>query len=210
MCGRYALNAPARDLAELFSLDDVPEFHVRYNIAPTQEVPVVRQDRESGRREARLLRWGLIPSWAKDASIGNRMINARAEPAAEKPSFRAAFKARRCLIPATGFYEWQKTDGAKQPYHIGMADDRLRLVEKTPALGAGTETVVAVRPYMPQVSIQHADLLHHRHVQEGRRKRDPLLLRALGEVTDQLGGDGGRGGGHGQSPGRRRREWRAR
>jgi putative SOS response-associated peptidase YedK len=124
MCGRYALTVSARVLAEVFELDHVPEHEPRYNIAPTQEVPIVRRGRDGG-REPCPARWGLIPSWAKDAKIGARMINARSETAASKPSFRAAVKRRRCLIPADGFYEWQKVGSGKQPHFIRFADERV-------------------------------------------------------------------------------------
>lgn len=123
MCGRFALFAGPEALARYFgvTIEDVtaPD---RYNIAPSQAVLTVRARRDEGREGVRV-RWGLIPSWAKDPSIGNRMINARAESAPEKPAFRSAFKARRCLIPASGFYEWQATGGKrKQPYFIRGAD----------------------------------------------------------------------------------------
>ena len=115
MCGRFALIAPGEAVAEAFALDEAPApLPPRYNIAPTQPVLGVRLAAD-GRREAALFRWGLIPSWAKDISIGSRMINARSETTADKPSFRAAFKRRRCLIPASGFYEWEPYAGAKRP-----------------------------------------------------------------------------------------------
>jgi putative SOS response-associated peptidase YedK len=124
MCGRYTLGAPDEDLADLFDLPQVPELEPRYNIAPTQPVPVVRVGAAGQVRELELLRWGLIPSWSKDPAAGARLINARSETAAGKPSFRAAFKHRRCLIPAAGFYEWQRTGGGKQPYYIHRKDRR--------------------------------------------------------------------------------------
>jgi putative SOS response-associated peptidase YedK len=96
----------------------------RFNVAPTQNVAVVRLDSKQQGRELPHLRWGLIPSWADDPSIGSRMINARAETVAEKPAFRHAFKAKRCLVVADGFYEWQRMDGRKQPYFIHLKDDR--------------------------------------------------------------------------------------
>ena len=123
MCGRYNLIEDARALVDFFILDNSLEMLPRYNIAPSQDIPVVRQDREG--RELSLLRWGLIPHWAKDHKIGYRMINARAETVAQKPSFRTAFRRRRCLIPATGFYEWKKVAGGKQPYNIRMKDGGL-------------------------------------------------------------------------------------
>lgn len=123
MCGRYTLTVDAAVLAELFDLDAPTDLKPRYNIAPTQMVPVVRAGLEAPREWASL-RWGLIPSWAKDASIGSRLINARSESAADKPSFRSAFRHRRCLIPADGFFEWVTTDGGKQPYHLRFRDRR--------------------------------------------------------------------------------------
>jgi putative SOS response-associated peptidase YedK len=95
----------------------------RYNIAPTQPVPIVRQ--EDGRRTLAVVRWGLVPFWAKDVSIGSRMINARSETALHKPAFRGCFVKRRCLIPADGFYEWMKGGARKRPFHFGMKDDSL-------------------------------------------------------------------------------------
>jgi putative SOS response-associated peptidase YedK len=105
---------------ELFELPYVPPLEPRYNIAPTQPVAAVRYDIDTGERKLDLLKWGLIPFWAKDAGIGNRMINARSETVAEKPAFRAAFRERRCLVPADGFYEWQKLGTRKQPHHIHL------------------------------------------------------------------------------------------
>jgi putative SOS response-associated peptidase YedK len=118
MCGRFTLTKNLKELAERFSASVSSESTPtapRYNIAPTQNVIVVSDD---GQRHLQQMRWGLIPSWAKDPAIGNRMINARAETLSEKPSFRAALKKRRCIIPADGFYEWQKLGKVKQPVHI--------------------------------------------------------------------------------------------
>jgi putative SOS response-associated peptidase YedK len=124
MCGRFTLRAPAAAVAKEFGLFDVPELSPHFNICPSQSVVIVRQRSEAEGRELAFVHWGLIPSWAEDPKIGNRMANARSETAATKPSFRSAFKSRRCLIIADGFYEWQKTDGGKQPYLIGMKDGR--------------------------------------------------------------------------------------
>ena len=124
MCGRFALLAPGPTIAEQFGVEVTHEIVPRYNIAPTQPVAAVRLN-QRGARELTYFRWGLIPSWAKDPAIGSRMINARAETAADKPSFRAAFKRRRCLLPASGFYEWQKLNGGKQPTYVRPADDSL-------------------------------------------------------------------------------------
>ncbi len=121
MCGRFALIVDASVLADVFEVEAPLDLKPRYNIAPTQTVVVVRE-RETSRREFASTRWGLIPSWAKDAKMGARMINARAETVAEKPSFRSAVKSRRCLIPASGFYEWITTDAGKQPHFIRFED----------------------------------------------------------------------------------------
>ncbi len=122
MCGRYELHTHPAVLALAFGLPFPPDIRARYNIAPMQDVPVVRQLRTGGRELAQV-RWGLVPRWAKDPSIGARMINARAETLAEKPAFRTALRKHRCLIPADGFYEWTLVPGAgKQPLHIGMKD----------------------------------------------------------------------------------------
>jgi putative SOS response-associated peptidase YedK len=121
MCGRYTLRTPVEKLAEEFGFDATSvELPPNYNVAPTQEVAAVLS--EGGERRLELLRWGLIPSWADDPGIGSRMINARAETAPEKPSFRRAFRERRCLIPADGFYEWKRMNGTKQPYYIRMRE----------------------------------------------------------------------------------------
>ena len=118
MCGRFSLSATPDDLMELFLLAEAPEFRPRYNITPSQPVATVRVKEGGAGRMFTPLRWGLIPHWAKEASIGAKMINARAETAAEKPSFRTAFRRRRCLIAADGYYEWKKEGERKQPYHI--------------------------------------------------------------------------------------------
>jgi len=124
MCGRFTLFDSAASLAEAFGLADVPSLSPRYNIAPSQAVAAVRIPPSGGAREVVLLRWGLIPSWAKDPSLGDRMINARAETAAGKPAFRSAIRRRRCLVPASGFYEWKRTNGRKQPYYVRRPDGK--------------------------------------------------------------------------------------
>ena len=123
MCGRFTLRTDPEQLALRFGCQFPADLAPRYNIAPTQAVAAVRAEAE-GRRQFTLLRWGLIPSWAKEASIGNRLINARAESVATKPAFRAAFQRRRCLVLADGFYEWKKTGRAKEPYYIRMPDEK--------------------------------------------------------------------------------------
>jgi putative SOS response-associated peptidase YedK len=112
MCGRYALHSSPEVVALAFGLAEVPAFAPRYNIAPAARVLVVRQG------GAAFVRWGLVPRWARDPAIGAKMNNARAETVAEKPSFREAYRRRRCLIPASGFYEWKSEGGVKQPYYI--------------------------------------------------------------------------------------------
>ena len=123
MCGRFTLRTPANQLVEQFGLDTMPELRPRYNIAPTQQVPIIRPPGSGPSRQLTFVRWGLIPSWAKEAAIGNRMVNARGETVAEKPSFREAFKRRRCLVVADGYYEWKRTGRAKQPYYIRLRDE---------------------------------------------------------------------------------------
>lgn len=120
MCGRYTLKTDGSRVASLFELYNEPELAARYNIAPTQQLPVVLEESSAGGRTMEMMHWGLIPSWSKDPSIGSRMINARAETVSEKSSYRSAFKRRRCLIVADGFYEWKKTDDGKQPYHLRL------------------------------------------------------------------------------------------
>lgn len=121
MCGRYVLYGPQSRLTERFSLQECPDFPPRYNIAPTSDVLVIRQRPEVG-RVVQLVRWGLVPNWAKDITIGAKLNNARAETVAEKPSFRTSFAKHRCLIPANGFYEWKVVSESgmvrKQPYYI--------------------------------------------------------------------------------------------
>lgn len=120
MCGRYTLTADAASIQLAFNLDSIPDWQPRYNIAPSQLVPAITS---KNARQLSFLKWGLVPSWAKDAAVGSKMINARAETAAEKPSFRAAFKHRRCLIPADGFFEWQGS--RKTPMYIYLENRTL-------------------------------------------------------------------------------------
>ena len=136
MCGRFTLTTPVDTLRAVFQIADAPHlgsletpegFDVsgRYNIAPTQPVATVLNAAfPDAHRRLAMLRWGLVPAWAKDPAIGNRMINARAETAADKPAFRDAFRVRRCLILADGFYEWQRIGARKQPFYIHRLDDR--------------------------------------------------------------------------------------
>jgi putative SOS response-associated peptidase YedK len=123
MCGRYFLTTPGEVLADIFETGSAPGLAPRYNIAPTQKVPIVRLGAD-GKREMALVSWGLVPTWAKEKAIGNKLINARAETLAEKPSYRDAYKKRRCLIPADGYFEWKKEGTAKQPYAFRARDGR--------------------------------------------------------------------------------------
>ncbi len=125
MCGRFTLSKSAEVLASKFRLATVPAWQPRYNIAPTQSVPTVSCLPQESEHQFRLLRWGLVPTWAKDLSIGAKLINARAETLSEKPSFRSAFKQRRCLILADGFYEWRRLNGKKQPYYFQLQNGEL-------------------------------------------------------------------------------------
>lgn len=126
MCGRYALYSPTSRIRERFALSEGFDFEPHYNIAPTTQVLIV-QAAHDGERVARLHRWGLIPSWAKDPTIGTKLINARGETVAEKPAFRTAFRRGRCIVPANGFYEWMVVPEAgrtiKQPYFIRQRDE---------------------------------------------------------------------------------------
>ncbi|HHT27249.1 MAG TPA: SOS response-associated peptidase [Firmicutes bacterium] len=126
MCGRIASNISGADQLIAQFLIDQPSLDIlpRYNIAPSQPVLNIIQD-EIARRTATFMRWGLIPSWAKDAAIGNRMINARGETVAEKPAYRSALRRRRCIIPATGFYEWERKGKVKTPYHFYLRSGEL-------------------------------------------------------------------------------------
>jgi putative SOS response-associated peptidase YedK len=126
MCGRYRLSRRKQTVEEHFDTASGEEdWSPRYNIAPTQPVAVIRQNPKEPVRELSLMRWGLIPSWAKDSSSAARMINARSETASTKPVFRDAFKFRRCLIPADEFYEWMRTGKAKQPFCFEVNDGQL-------------------------------------------------------------------------------------
>lgn len=121
MCGRFALAAIPAEMRQLFETFDTPDFPPRYNIAPTQPIATVRA--EHGKRRLVLVRWGLVPGWVKDPGDFSLLINARSETAATKPAFRAAMRRRRCLIPVSGFYEWQRRDGGrKQPYWVAPKD----------------------------------------------------------------------------------------
>jgi putative SOS response-associated peptidase YedK len=122
MCGRFSNRTSSEKIKSEFKVTEVPAIEARYNIAPTQKILGVSQ--ELGERAAKAFKWGLIPSWAKDSSIGARLINARGETVHEKPAFREAFKHRRLVIPADGFYEWRRNADRKQPYYFSMPNGR--------------------------------------------------------------------------------------
>lgn len=124
MCGRITLKAPARQLAQEFDLAAAVEVAASYNLAPTQTIAAILAD-GAGRRELRPMQWGLIPPWSRDPRDGGRMFNARSETIGEKPAFREAFASRRCLVPASGFYEWRRQGRERQPFYFTAADDRL-------------------------------------------------------------------------------------
>lgn len=172
-------------------LEAAPSLLPRFNVAPTQSVAAIRQTDQ--RRELVLLRWGLVPAWAKDIAIGNKMINARAETVAEKPAFRSAFKRRRCLILTDGYYEWQKTGTQKQPYHIHMRDGRPfvfaglweRWQEPTQSQAVETCTIITtaaneqttpIHDRMPVILNAGASDLWLDESVEDRGKLEPLLV----------------------------------
>jgi putative SOS response-associated peptidase YedK len=126
MCGRFRLSRRGKEVAEEFAIEEEVEWSPRYNIAPSDQIPTVLQDTSKPVRHAALMRWGMIPFWAKDPAIGFKTINGMSETAASKPAFREAMRTRRCLIPADAFYEWAKLSSKqKQPYSFGMADDSM-------------------------------------------------------------------------------------
>lgn len=125
MCGRFRLGKGREAIKKFFGAQTDVEWEPRYNVAPGQNIATVRQDASAPVRHLSLMRWGLIPFWAKEAAIGYKMINARGETASEKPAFREALKSRRCLIPADGFYEWKKLEKTKQPYCFTVGSEGL-------------------------------------------------------------------------------------
>src|SRR5919108_69229 len=118
MCGRYAITSAPEALRRLFGYQETPNFPARYNVAPTQPIPIVRL--QDGRRRFALVRWGLLPAWVKDPRTFSLLINARCEAVTDKPAFRAAMRRRRCLIPADGFYAWKAVGKSKQPYYVRL------------------------------------------------------------------------------------------
>jgi putative SOS response-associated peptidase YedK len=160
MCGRFTLTRSAAEVAEHFGLDRLPDLAPRFNVAPTQEAPIVRV-RSTGQRVLERRRWGLVPPWAKDVAVGARMINARVESVAERPAFRDALRRRRCLVPADGFYEWQGRAGRRRPHHLALPGGGLfaiaGLYERW--LGPGGEAVdsftLLTRPAQGAVAALH-------------------------------------------------------
>ena len=140
MCGRYALHANPEVVALQFGLDRAPAFAASYNICPGRDILVVRTDRE-GKRVARAHRWGLVPHWATDPAIGNKLANARGESLGERPAFRDAFRQWRCLVPASGFYEWQTRAGRKYPWYLRPLDGELFGLAGITAYWKGLRTV---------------------------------------------------------------------
>src|SRR5277367_671034 len=118
MCGRFALKNPSQQLQQHYDTVNVVEYPARYNIAPSQ--PIITITQHGNQREMALMHWGLVPSWSKDPAIGNKMINARAETVEEKPSYRTSFKRKRCIIPASGFFEWHTQ--TREPYYFSPKD----------------------------------------------------------------------------------------
>jgi putative SOS response-associated peptidase YedK len=141
MCGRYMLTTPVDALRQLFRFKERPNLAPRYNIAPTQDVPIVRRTRDGAGRELIMVRWGLVPYWASDPKIGNRLINARGESVARTAAFREAYQRRRCLVPADGFFEWRKNGGTRVPLLVRRRDQApfafAGLWERCPQPGGG-------------------------------------------------------------------------
>ena len=190
MCARFNLRTNPYTIAEIFGLLREPPWSSRYNIAPTQQVLVIRLNSD-GERSGDLLRWGLIPSWAEDAAIGSKMINARAESLATKPAFRDAFRKRRCVIPVSGFYEWQPiTSRITQPWHIHHRNDELLAFAGIWETwkdddGAAVETCSIVttvpNPFMAEVHDRMPVILPAaaRHMWLDPKLQDPQALQGL-------------------------------
>jgi putative SOS response-associated peptidase YedK len=122
VCGCFVTNIPPEELAKIFGLIETPKLDPRYNVAPSQLVGVIRCGDDTGHNRLVFLRWGFVPSWSKDLSFGSHLINARSVTVAEKPTFRHAIKYRRCIVPTSGYYEWDHSGGKKQPYFIRLTD----------------------------------------------------------------------------------------
>ena len=160
MCGRFLLKSPLVELQQAFRFAERPNLAPRYNVAPTQTVPIVRRQKDGQGRELALVRWGLVPFWAKDLAIGSKMINARAEGIAAKPAFRAAFRQRRCLVLADGFYEWQKVA-------------RRQAADADPAALRQALRVRRAVGELARAGRAGRDLHHRHHRAERRHRPDP-------------------------------------
>jgi len=192
MCGRFAFYSPSEATAALFGASGALDLKPRYNIAPTQDIAAVRNI-DAG-RELTTFRWGLVPFWAKDPSIGNRMINARAETVAEKPAFRAAFRRRRCLVLADGFYEWKKEASGKTPYLISLASgepfalaglwEHWEAKETDESIDSATLITTAANDFMAQ--------LHHRMPVVLEPTTAERWLAGDDDVLDEVAGAGPR------------------
>lgn len=196
MCGRFAFFSPTEAVTGLFDTDFPLALEPRYNIAPSQYVVALRHGEAEKALEPAMLRWGLIPSWAKDSRIGNRMINARQETVAEKPSFRAAFKRRRCVILADGFYEWKKSAEGKTPYFISLESGApfamAGLWERWDDDGSPLETCTIITTAAGPVMTP----LHHRmpvifDPGQARRWVDPETDPKTGQALLENSGDAG-------------------
>ena len=179
MCGRYAITHTEL-IPGFFEVDDL-RVPVRFNVAPTQFAPVVFNDVEAGRRIVDFMKWGLVPSWSKDVSIGSRMINARAETVASKPSFRGPFRHHRCLVPASGFYEWKTTSAGKQPYYFTSAEGPLMGLAGIWDEHTDGETIL----YTYSIITREADSRMARY-----HSRMPVIIRRE-SFADWLSGDAG-------------------
>lgn len=162
MCGRLTLTTSAAEIAQVFRLAHLQDRKPRYNLAPTQETLIVHEDAQG--RVASEARWGLIPRWAKDRSFGSKTFNARSETIAEKPSFRDAYRKRRCLVPSDGFYEWEKRNSRKQPWHFHLPDRRVFAFAGLWEDWRDPESEQIVRSFTILTLPANADLarLHHR------------------------------------------------
>jgi putative SOS response-associated peptidase YedK len=179
MCGRFVLATPVSELQRAFGFADAPNLPARHNVAPTQDVAVVTAT-DGGGRALSAMRWGLVPFWAADPSVGARMINARGETVAEKPAFRAAFRQRRCLVPADGFYEWQGAGRAKRPFLIRRKDRAPIAFAGLWEVWRGPKGGPALDPPLRTVAIVTTaanDDLRHLH------DRMPVILDAQGQAA---------------------------
>jgi putative SOS response-associated peptidase YedK len=191
MCGRFAFYSPHEAIVRLFRVDDAPQVEPHYNIAPTQYIAAVRADRD-GRRRLSMLHWGLVPWWSKEKSGAAKLINARAETVRDKPSFRDAYRARRCLVLADGYYEWQRTTAVKQPWFIGLASgepfgmaglweswrnpaDGVRLESCTIVTTAPASSIAQIHDRMPVILPVSAHAAWLDPANDDPERLDPLL-----------------------------------